>query len=468
MANTAPPSATRNTALSIARRGQYNPSTKMDYSFAILFLVVGLVVGSLLASLWFRATIATLTERLGQERKAAQEKLSLLNSARQELSDAFKALSAEALESTSQSFLHLAETKLGKFQEKAQWDLEKRQQAIQELIKPVSESLQKVDSRIHEIEKARIGAYESLGQQVRSLLETENQLRSETSNLVKALRAPVVRGRWGEIQLRRVVEMAGMINHCDFREQETVTTEDGKLRPDLLVLLPGNKNIVVDAKTPLSAYLEAIEAEDEEIRIARLKDHARQIRDRISALSRKAYWDQFQTAPEFVVLFLPGETFFSAALEQDPSLIEAGVAQRVILATPTTLIALLRTVAYGWRQEKLAQNAQEISDLGRDLYKRIADMISYWVRLGKSLGSAIEAYNSAVGSLESRVLVKARKFKELQATSGGLEIEPLVPIDHVPRAIQIPELTPASENNESEPSEEEAAALRLNPKISSL
>src|SRR2546428_2416931 len=238
----------------------------MDYTLPILFLVVGLLLGGLSASLYFRTKVAVLTERLEQQRKTAENQLSLLNNARQELSNAFKALSAEALEISNRSFLQLAETKLGRFQEQAQWDLEKRQQAISELVKPVNESLQKVDSRIQEIEKARIGAYESLAQQVRSLLETENQLRSETSNLVRALRAPVVRGRWGEIQLRRVVEMAGMLHHCDFREQQSAETDDGRLRPDLLVRLPANKNIVVDAKTPLSAYLEAIEAQDDETR----------------------------------------------------------------------------------------------------------------------------------------------------------------------------------------------------------
>ncbi|HEY3130789.1 MAG TPA: DNA recombination protein RmuC [Acidobacteriota bacterium] len=439
----------------------------MDYTLPIVFLTVGLLLGGLSASLLFRTKAAILTERLEQQRKTAESQLALLNNARQELSNAFKALSAEVLESSNRSFLQLAETKLGKFHEQAQWDLEKRQQAISEMVKPVSESLQKVDSRIHEIEKARIGAYESLAQQVRSLLETENQLRSETSNLVKALRAPVVRGRWGEIQLRRVVEMAGMLNHCDFREQQSAETDDGRLRPDLLVRLPANKNIVVDAKTPLSAYLEAIEAQDDETRKAKLKDHARQIRDRITSLSRKAYWDQFQPAPEFVILFLPGETFFSAALEQDPALIEAGVQQRVILATPTTLIALLRTVAYGWRQERLAQNAQEISNLGRDLYKRIVQMVDHWARLGKSLGSAIQAYNEAVGSLESRVLVKARKFKELEATSTDLQIEPLIPVDHMPRSVQIPELSPSAEDNAGD-AQEEAAAVGMKSELPSI
>jgi len=386
------------------------------------------------------AKAVQLETTLNEERKQAEEKLALLDEAKRKLSDAFKALAADALRSSNTSFLELAKTQLEKFQELAKGDLDKRQTAIDELVKPVKESLGKVDAKLQEIEKRRIEAYSGLTEQVKLLSETQQQLRADTANLVKALRRPQARGRWGEMQLKRVVEMAGMLDHCDFFEQQTVESEDGQLRPDLLVLLPGNKNIVVDAKTPLAAYLDAIEAPDEETRIQKLKDHARQVRTHITALSRKSYFEQFDFAPEFVVLFLPGEVFFSAALEHDPALIETGVDQNVIIATPTTLIALLRAVAYGWRQERLAENAQQISQLGRELYKRLSDVGKHIARLGKALRAATDAYNKTIGSLESRVLVSARKFDELGTGAAGVEIEQLSPVDTSPRVLQAPEL----------------------------
>jgi DNA recombination protein RmuC len=384
------------------------------------------------------ASRARLESALEIERKTSNEKLELLTKAGEraagDLQNAFKALAADALKNNNSSFLQIAQETLKRFQSEARGDLDARQKAVADLVAPVRESLSKVDEKIQQLEIARGEAYGDLKAQVQSLITTQKELQSETGNLVRALRTPNVRGRWGEIQLRRVVEIAGMLSYCDFAEQETVTTDSGRIRPDLVVKLPGGKHIVVDAKTPLQAFLDAFETTDEEARRTCLANHARQVRDHINTLSGKKYWEQFETTPEFVVMFLPGETFFSAALEQDTGLIEHGVLSRVIPASPTTLIALLKAINYGWNQEKLARNAQEISALGKELHERLRKLAGHITGVGTNLDRAVEAYNQAVGSLENRVLVSARKFAELGAPVAE-EIPEVEPIETTARAL---------------------------------
>ena len=386
----------------------------------VIGILIGLVLGA--AGAWF-ALRATDT--------------------RASLETTMKALASDALASSNKSFLELAKSQLEQLQQKTTQDLEQRKQAVEHLVAPIKESLSKVDGKLQELEVARTRAYSDLSTQVRVLAEGQKDLRSETGNLVSALRdRPNVRGRWGEIQLRRVVEMAGMIEHCDFETQHNVTTDDGRLRPDLVVRLPGSKTVVVDAKCAGQAYLESLQCKNEEDRAAKLRDHARQMRDHIAKLSAKSYWSQFDETPEFVVLFIPGETFLSAALEQDPGLIEDGVNQQVILATPTTLIALLRAVAYGWRQETIAESAKAISDLGRELYSRLGTLTDHFAKVGRGLETAVKSYNEAVGSLEQRVLPSARKFKE-HGISPAAELAPLNVVDRGVRPVSAPELPAA-------------------------
>lgn len=364
--------------------------------------------------------------------RRVEEQKALLAQSRHELAETFQALSGDALKQNNEAFLNLAKVAFESLQVEAKGDLAQRQQAIDSMVKPLQESLHRYDDQLRQLEQSRQAAYGGLDQHLKFLAESQQRLQLETGNLVKALRAPAVRGQWGEITLKRVAELSGMVAHCDFFEQESVTHEEGRLRPDMVVQLPGGRQIIVDAKTVLAGYLDAHEAPDEPLRLEGLRRHAAQVRSRMDELSLKAYWNQFEQAPEFVVLFLPGEQFLGAALEQDPRLIEDGFGRGVVLATPTTLMALLRAVAYGWRQERLTEHAEEAGRLGKDLYERMAVLTEHLNDVGQALGKSVTAYNKAVGSLETRILPAARRFKEL-GVSSEKEIPMLDPIELVSR-----------------------------------
>jgi DNA recombination protein RmuC len=408
----------------------------------VLYLLIGIVIGAL-------AMLAVVRPRIVRLRTVERERDLLevrLDSKLQSDEDRFRALSAEVMKSSNEQFLTLAKQALGTYQTDARNELEKRERAVAQLVAPITEQLGKVDSRLERLDRDRAAGASALQQQLRTMVESQDKLRGETGALVAALRKPQARGRWGEMQLRNVVEMAGMVAYCDFAEQVTVRDDDDRaLRPDLIVNLPGGKKVVVDAKAPLQAFLDAYDATEEADRERHMADHARMLREHIRKLSARGYWAQFPEAPDFVVLFLPGEHFHNAALEIDPSLIQQGVEQQVLIATPTTLIALLRAVHYGWQQERVAENAREISDLGRELHSRLGSVAGHVQKLGRQLGSAVDAYNAAVGSLETRVLVSARRFTDHGVVGEDKQIAPLEPIDRVPRAPQAPELAPVED-----------------------
>ena len=385
------------------------------------------------------ATRARAEAEIAAERRASAEKVSLLKDAETSLREAFSALSSDALRQNNQSFLDLARTSLTEFQQTARMDLDGRHKAIEDLVQPLRESLNKVDGKLQEVEKNRIGTTSALTEQLRSLHQAQQTLQVETGRLVQALRSPNVRGQWGELQLRRVVEAAGMLEYCDFDLKESVAADGSRLTPDMIVRLPGGRNVVVDAKVPSSAYLDAMEADDELVRNTKLRDHARQLRDHVVRLGNKAYWQHFQPTPDLVIMFVPGETLLSVAMQRDPSLLEFSLGRGVMLASPLTLMALLRAVAFGWQQEKVARNAHEISDLGRQLYDRIRVMAEHFEEVARGLTRSVEAYNRAVGSLESRVLVTARRLKEKGITAPE-ELPELEVIDHTARSLGAPEL----------------------------
>ena len=379
-----------------------------------------------------KENLVRVESQLEAEQKASSEKLALLEKARANLQDSFKAISSEALLKNNESFLSLAKATLEKYQEGAKGDLEKRQQAINKTVEPVNEALRIFNERVTKIEERRTETDASLRERLQQLAESQVQLNRTTNSLIQALRAPQVRGKWGEMQLRRTVEMAGMINYCDFEEQTSVETNEGqRQRPDMLIRLPNERRVVVDSKVPLAAYLDALESDDPDVQKKRMEVHARHLRDHIKGLSSKSYWTQFEDTPEFVVLFIPNEAIFSAALEQDPSLIELGVLNKVILATPTTLIALLKAIAYGWKQEAIAREAKEISALGKELYERIGVIVGHLSKLGRSLDQTVGHYNKMVSSVETRLLSTAKKFQTLDSVSAT-EIAESKSIEKIP------------------------------------
>lgn len=413
------------------------------FGFAAGALITAVIAGIVIARLRARIAIAE-TERKGQQ-AVEEERRAALERAEAQLGSTFSDLARQSLQSNSETFLTLAKEHLGRHEQKAQGDLEARKKAIENLLQPVTDALQKTEKQIQQIEKDRHQAYGSIREQLSAMGEAQVALQTETRNLVNALRRPEVRGQWGELTLRRLAELAGMVEYCDFYEQEQTETAEGQRRPDMIIRMPNGRELIVDVKTPLDAYLTAVEAPDEKQRQAALKRHADNVRNRVRELALKSYWAQFDKSPEFVILFIPGDQFLAAAMKEHPSLLEEALHQKVILATPTSLVALLKAVAYGWRQVALEENAKKIQALGEDLHQRLVAFTGHLSKLGRQLGSSVDAYNSAVGSLERSVLPGARKFLEM-GVSSRKEIDELNPIETSPRHLETqPSAAPADD-----------------------
>ena len=404
-------------------------------------LVIGLAAG-LAAGLCLGLLLrASQVARARTARAAAEARSAGADDLKRQMAGEFAQLSAEALRRNADQVLQLADTRLGESRTAADDDLARRQEAIEHLLAPIAEQLGRYDEGMQQLERERVRSYTALTEQMKHLATSHDQLQKETRSLVTALRSPQTRGRWGELQLRRVVEMAGMLERCDFSEQVSSDGDAGRLRPDMVVHLPGGKNVAVDAKVPMQAFLDANEAGDETTRRAHLASHGRQMKAHVDALSRKEYWKRVDPSPEFVVAFIPGDPLLTAALEHEPGLMEYAVANHVLLATPTSLIALLRAVAYGWQQDALTDNARQVQVLGAQLYERISVLGDHMAGVGRSLNGAVTAYNRAVGSLEGRVLVTARRFVEMGVVGGGEQpIPPPVPVEAAPRPLQATEL----------------------------
>ncbi len=420
---------------------------------AILGLLVGLLVRQRRIT-HLEAENSRLANQLETEHRVNSEKLAAMEQARNQLSETFSAIAGEALKHNSTEFLKLAQENLKQFQVKAEGDLALREKAVADLVKPIHKALEKTESQVRELEKERKQAYGSLTKHLETMAESQQALRGETRHLVQALRRPEVRGQWGEMTLKRLAELSGMVDHCDFYEQESVLSEEGALRPDMVVRMPDGREIVVDAKTPLDAYLCAIEATDDETRDKELQRHARKVRERVKELASKHYWQQFKHSPDFVVLFIPGDQFLGAALELDHQLLEDALQMKVILATPTSFVALLRAVGYGWRQESLAENAEKIRQVGEEMYARLATFAEHLTRLGRSLDNSIQSYNKAVGSFDSRVLPGARKFVEM-GIAAKKEVPEPDQIEHSPRSV----VSPNPEGNPPDSPDEGSEAL---------